>query len=244
MRQTHRPLIVAVDGPAGSGKSSICKSVAGKIGFNHINTGALYRSIGYLASLQKLSKKDEVGLCNLAKSFRKNGSHDPASGKIYYEGMLLNPQLYSEAIGWWASNIATLKELRKELLPVQREWSLKCNKGAILDGRDTGTIVFPDADLKIYLTACPEIRALRRQAQLQRIKNQGKDKIADLQTLTEDLIRRDRQDSRREVAPLKKPDDALLLDSSHLSVDETIRKMVEMILSRPGHRPENGSSLT
>ncbi|MCB9228575.1 MAG: (d)CMP kinase [Deltaproteobacteria bacterium] len=232
MDQMQEPLIITVDGPAGSGKSSICQRVAERIGFTYVNTGALYRSIAYLASMEHIPLEDERGLCKLAESFHQYGQHDPDSGNIHYQGTLLNPYLYTEDLSWKASKIATSAPLREALLPVQREWALKCRHGALLDGRDTGTVVFPGAQLKIFLTASPEQRAYRRKIQLQ--TNQPSAPEPDLSSLTEDLKRRDQQDSQRETAPLRQAKDAIVLDSSDLTIEQTIEKMAGIIRDQLG----------
>ena len=227
MHKPVGPVIITVDGPAGSGKSSICTSVARQLGLTHVNTGALYRAVGFLALNKGIAADHEEQLCHLARQFKSEGHRNPENGDIFFQNRKLNPDIYSEEAGLWASNIATLPELRNELLPIQRAWALDCPGGAILDVRDTGTVVFPDARLKIYLTASPEQRALRRQIQLQSLR--PSDPTPGLKALIEDLRKRDIQDSQRQVAPLRQADDAIMLDTSDLNVDQTIKAMIEMI---------------
>ena len=227
MKKAKGPVIVAVDGPAGSGKSSICERVAQKLEFAYVNTGAIYRAIGFLASELSLSQDDEAGLCDVISQFKDNSRWHPVNGDIYYKEKLLTPFLYSEKAGLWASNIAKLERVREFLLPVQQNWALSAEKGALLDGRDIATVVFPDADVKIFLTASPETRARRRQLQLQ--EKYPSKPLPDLESLTQEMRLRDQQDSERTIAPLKVAEGARILDSSDLNLNQTIEAMISMI---------------
>jgi len=230
MNSNQDPVIVAVDGPAGSGKSSICETVARKLRFTYVNTGAIYRAIGYLAARDSLKPDDVDGLRSVIASFVREGRWDPGTGQIFFRSELLNSKLYSEEAGLWASNIARLESVREDLLPVQRGWALAADTGALLDGRDIGTVVFPDARVKIFLTASLEQRAKRRQLQLQ--TSNPSDPLPDLDRLIAELRKRDLQDSQRKIAPLAQAKDAVVLDTSDLTVEQSIDKMQDIIKGR------------
>lgn len=222
-----KPTIVAVDGPAGSGKSSVCVEVCKRLGFTYVNTGFLYRSVALIAQREGVDFSDNPQLCQIAQKFTNGLTWNPKEGKVVFNGENISELLYQDEIGKLASNIATNAEVRTELLPVQRKLALLTEKGAIIDGRDIGTVVFPDADVKIFMTASIEERAKRRLIQL-------KGKKADLEgdefaKIKESIALRDKQDSNRKVAPLIQAKDATLLDTSNMNMVEVIKAMSEII---------------
>lgn len=221
-----RPKIVAVDGPAGSGKSSICHRVAEAVGWTYVNTGALYRAVGLLASQAGLSFDDEAGVATMVDEIAPDLTWDPLKRELWFLGQDLTPRLASEDAGYGASKVAKQPLVRAALLPVQRQMTLTAPQGALVDGRDIGTVVFPDADLKIFLTASLEERSKRRLHQL----GSGDDVL--LQDIMKGLARRDERDGNRAAAPLKQADDAVMLDTSSLSVDETVSAMVKLLRER------------
>ena len=229
---TSRPaVIVAVDGPAGSGKSSICRQVCKKIGFVYINTGAIYRALGLIANRKNINLDDEQQLGNLVSIFNQGLKWDDQSGSLYFEGENLSPHLYNEQVGLFASKIAKNPKLRTLLLPVQRNLAESAPNGAMLDGRDIGTVVFPNADLKIFMTASLEQRAKRRLLQLQE-KASPSEKIPSHQQIMQEIEKRDSQDKGRGTAPLKKSPDAIEFDTSELGIEEAISEMTNIIKNK------------
>lgn len=222
--KTERPKIVAVDGPAGSGKSSICHRVAEKIGWSYINTGALYRAIGVIASRRNLDLKDEQAVADLVTEIAPNLSWHAASRELWYAGENLTPLLLSEVAGAAASIIAKNSLMRTRLLSVQRQLTLSSPVGALVDGRDIGTVVFPDADLKIFLTASLDERSRRR---LQQLGEAMSDDV--FESIKAGIAARDEQDGARGVAPLKQADDAVVVDTSRMGIDETVSAIIALL---------------
>jgi cytidylate kinase len=228
------PKIVAVDGPAGSGKSSICSKVSRRLGWTYVNTGALYRAIGYLAEQYKISLDDEERMGKLVEEFSENLIWHSDEQKLFYASQDLTPELDTVAAARNASKIAQSPSLRQKLLGVQRELAFKSKRGAVVDGRDIGTVVFPNADLKIFMTASLEVRSRRR---LKQIVESGTPAGMDggpdaLAAMMEEISSRDTQDAERAVAPLMQPADAILLDTSDMNVEETIATMIKLIQER------------
>ena len=217
------PIVVAVDGPAGSGKSSICQAVANQLGFTYVNTGALYRAVGYLALQHGVSLDDSEGLVKLVGEQGKDITWNPESGHLHFAGEDISPKLHTEDVGKAASAVAKVAALRAALLPLQRKWAQSAPVGAIIDGRDIGTVVFPRADVKIFLTASLEQRAKRRLLQL------GDEADAELAEIQDDLAKRDTQDSERASAPLKQADDAHLFDTSAMDFKQSVQALVAFI---------------
>ncbi len=220
-----RPKIVAVDGPAGSGKSSICYKISGQLGWSYINTGALYRAIGVLALAMGIDLDDEQSLAAMIDRISGDLRWDQTERELWYGEQNLTAKLQSEEAGYGASKVAKQNLVREKLLPVQRLLTLASKNGALVDGRDIGTVVFPDADLKIFLTASLEERSRRRMHQL------GAEHIDPeaLEDVKKGIARRDERDEHRSVAPLKQADDAVVVDTSHLSIDETVAVLVKLI---------------
>lgn len=220
------PFIVAVDGPAGSGKSSICHTVAERIGWTYINTGALYRAVGLLALRNNVDLDDAQSLAQLVDDVAPHIAWNDKTKELYYKNDNLTDFLQSEETGYAASKIAKSPLVRARLLPVQRQMTLKAEKGALVDGRDIGTVVFPDADLKVFLTASLEERSRRRMSQL------GATDSSNIDDIKQGLAKRDQRDGSRDVAPLKQADDALVLDTSDIGFEETVTTLIAMIKER------------
>lgn len=223
-----KPKIVAVDGPAGSGKSSICYRVAERLGWTYLNTGALYRAIGLRANETGVPLHDEGRLSDLVELMSPLLRWESEKRELWFGSRNLTPLLASEEVGDAASKIAKLEGLRERLLPLQRQLSLSAPVGVLVDGRDIGTVVFPDADLKIFLTASLEQRSLRRMHQL----GTSVDDKSYLAELMAEMAHRDERDASRKVAPLKQAPDAILLDTSSLTLDETIEAMLSLFRER------------
>jgi cytidylate kinase len=210
-------ILVAIDGPAGSGKSSVARAVAGRLGVVNLNTGAAYRAVAFLALRESVDLDDGEGLATLARRVEL----DPEGASID-GGRVGDRDLRSPEVSAAASKVSAHAPLREVLLPVQRAAAEKARVkgGAVVEGRDIGTVVLPDAELKVYLSAAPEERARRRASQTGREGELDRIKAA--------LARRDRQDSEREVSPLKPASDAVVLDTTSLSLEEVISRVLDL----------------
>jgi cytidylate kinase len=204
-------MVIAMDGPAGAGKSTISKLFAEKIGFMRLDTGALYRGIALAATRAGLKAEESEQLHTLLA----HTQIDQIDGKIYLNGKLEDESIRTPEMSKASSDFAVLKSVRQRLLELQREIGLKNH--CILDGRDIGTVVFPDAQLKIYLTASVEARAQRRMLELLE-----KGTHQNLTDVMREIDTRDQQDMNRPIAPLKKADDAILVDATHLTIEQAV----------------------
>ena len=210
-------ILVAIDGPAGSGKSSVARAVASRLGVVNLNTGAAYRAVALLALREGVDVSDGAGLGDLARRVEL----DPEGASIDGE-RVAEPDLSTPEVSAAASKVSAHARLREVLLPVQRSAAEKARGqgGAVVEGRDIGTVVLPDAELKVYLSAAPEERAWRRATQTGREGEYDRIKAA--------IARRDRQDSEREVSPLRPAADAVVLDTTSLSLEEVISKVLTL----------------
>lgn len=215
--------VLALDGPSGAGKGTIGQLCAHKFGWHYLDSGAIYRGLSWLAGEQGVAADDVQGLVNLADNMElicHVQLNDVA--QIEVNGTIVTEQLRTEETGEIASKIAPLEEVRASLLTMQR----RCRKapGLVADGRDMGTVVFPDAPFKVFLTASAEIRAKRRFDQL---KTKGFD--VNLARLLESIQARDVRDSSRATSPLKAADDALVLDTSDLTINEVVARILDYV---------------
>jgi len=202
-------MIIAIDGPAASGKGTLAKRLAEHFDLEYLDTGSIYRALGYKILEAGESPEDEEVAVKMANEITAED--------------LKNPHLYDEGIGRAASIVAVIPKVRDALFQFQRDFA-KSEKGAVLDGRDIGTVICPDADLKFYITADIEARATRRYKQLQ---NQGISVI--YQSVLEDLQRRDERDSGRAVAPLAIAEDAVNIDTTDMQVSEVFDEIVAVV---------------
>ena len=207
--------VIAIDGPSASGKGTIAQLVARRLGFHYLDSGALYRLVGLAARRAQVNTSDEMRVARLAKDLDVRFDN----GEIYLNQELVTDFLRSEDAGAAASEVAALPAVRNALLLRQR--ALRAPPGLVADGRDMGSVVFPDARLKIYLTADAAERAKRRYKQLI-----GKGMDANMAALLQDIKARDGRDSGRAVAPLKKGSDAILLDTTNLSIDDAVNEVL------------------
>ncbi len=211
--------VITLDGPGGAGKGTICLLLADRLGWNMLDSGSLYR----LTALESLRKKarDDAQLVEIAKNMDIEYVPDGVHLKVLLSGEDVTDAIRAEEVGSRASEIAAIPAVRQALLERQRAFATL--PGLLADGRDMGTVVFPHAQLKIFLTASPEERAKRRYKQL---KQKGID--ANLPELVVELKARDRRDSERSAAPLKAADDAVLLDTTEMSIDEVVNQVMQM----------------
>lgn len=221
-----RNFIVALDGPAGSGKSSISKLVAKRLGFTHIDTGAMYRAVTLEALRRKVNIEEEESY-----SFLNETSIIYKNNIIYLNGVDVSEEIRSSEVTNNVSTCCKFANVRKLMVKYQRE---SAKEGKILmDGRDIGTVVLPNADLKIFLTATAEERAKRRCAEIQ-----AKGISAEYETILKEIIARDYKDSHREIAPLKQAEDAISIDTTQLTMDEVANKIIDLINERLGSMEE------
>jgi CMP/dCMP kinase len=210
-------ILVTIDGPAGSGKSSVARAVAGRLGVVNLNTGAAYRAVALLALRENVDLRDELGLAELARRVELDSDGASIDGSMVPEPDLRTPEVSAAA-----SKVSAHAQLRQVLLPVQRAAAGKARGqgGAVVEGRDIGTVVLPDAEVKVYLSAAPEERARRRAFQTGR--------EGELDRIRAAIARRDRQDSERDVSPLRPAEDAVVLDTTSLTLDEVISEVLRL----------------
>ena len=219
----ERPSVIAIDGPSASGKGTVAQGVAAALGFHYLNSGALYRTVAQAAAEAGVSLDNESGLAAIARSLKAEFLGDT----VVLEGRDVTDAIRAEGIGTAASRVAAWPSVRVALLDRQREF--RRPPGLVADGRDMGSVVFPDAALKIFLTASPEERAARRHKQLM-----DKGMSATMTALLQDIRARDERDSERAVAPLQKRADAVLLDTTHMSVAEAVAQVLALYRQAPG----------
>lgn len=218
---------IAIDGTAGSGKGSVSKQLAKRLGFFHLDTGAIYRSVAYAALEQKISPNDEKSLEKMLKNLNfhveleKNGENQVQ--KNILNGEDLKDKIRTEEISEASSIVSQFKEVREFATSIQHK--IANNYDVIIEGRDIGTVVIPHADFKFFLTASPEVRARRRLAQLNLPESE-------FENVLNEIKERDKRDSLREISPLKVADDAIYVDNSNQTVDETVELMFNYIMGK------------
>ena len=216
-------LRVAIDGPGGTGKSTIAKAIGAKFKLEYIDTGAMYRSMALKAVRTGISPADESAVAEMLK----DTSIDFRDGHMYLDGEDVSGLIRTNEVSMAASNISKLPCVRAKADALSKH--LASTKNVIMEGRDIGTIVIPDAEVKIFMTAAPEVRAQRRFLQLQQ---QGKP--ADYDQIFDEIQKRDYQDSHRDYHPLKQADDAVLLDTSNMTKEENIEAVIDLIREKTG----------
>lgn len=214
---------IAIDGPAGAGKSTIAKTVARDLGIIYLDTGAMYRATAYYAISRGVDVTDEKGVEGLLGTLNMDIKYDESGAQqIYVNSLNTTPYLREHYMSKAASDISALPCVRYKMVDIQREFAK--THDVVLDGRDIGTFVLPDANCKFFLTATPEERAKRRMLELEQ-----KGESVDYDTLLKDIIQRDYNDSHRAVAPLKQADDADLVDTTSLSIDDVVQHVKEVV---------------
>ena len=216
---------IAIDGPSGSGKSSISKVLAKKLGFISLDTGALYRTIAYFLKNRNVNYKDENSVTQNLQYINMNLRYLNSSQRVFLNDKDVTNDIRSEEISMISSHISAMPCVRNYLLEFQRNMAKKHK--IIMDGRDIGTVILPDADVKIFLTASPEVRAKRRYLQL--IESGEK---AEYNAIVADVIKRDFNDTHRKISPLKQANDAIFFDSSEYDFEQTVDNLLKIIKER------------
>jgi CMP/dCMP kinase len=214
--------VVTIDGPSGSGKGTVARRVADHLGWHLLDSGALYRLVAYAGQNHSLAWTDEPAFARIAQELDvRFGADLHGEEQIWLEGLEVSRAIRTEQAGEGASRVAAMPTVRSSLLGRQRAFAAP--PGLVADGRDMGTVIFPSADLKIFLTASADERALRRYKQL---KDKGLS--ANLAALSQEIAERDRRDSTRPIAPLKPADDAVIVDSTTMNIDAVVERVLEL----------------
>ena len=213
--------VVAVDGPAGAGKSTVSKLVAGRLGYTYIDTGAMYRAVALKVLEGELPLEDEE-IMSAARDIDIDLRYEDGATKTYLDGRDVSKEIRTPEVSQAVSKVAAVGFVRQRLTELQR--AMAARGGVIMDGRDIGTVVLPHADVKIYLTASVEERARRR---FEELRSKGFD--VELGSIEKSIEKRDKLDSEREIAPLKQAADAVLLDSTALTIDEVADAVLDLI---------------
>lgn len=216
---------IAIDGPSGAGKSSLSRKAAEALGFLYIDTGALYRAIGLAAIRSGIATDDSRAIAALTSSISVTLQPTPDGQQVFLNGENVTGLIRTEQVSAYASAVSAVAEIRAFLLDTQRR--LAAEQNVIMDGRDIGTVVLPDAQLKIFLTASPEARARRRLDELQ-----ARGEAADFETVYRDLVARDQRDTERAVAPLVQSPDAVRLDTTNNSFEQSLELLLKLIKER------------
>ncbi len=217
---------VAIDGPAGAGKSTLAKAVAKKLGFVYIDTGAMYRAIGLYMLDRKVELSDEAALKAALDDVKLDIAYENDAQQVYLNGENVTGRIRTEAAGDMASKVSTLLPVREKLVMLQQEMAERID--VVMDGRDIGTVVLPNAELKVYFTAGSRVRAERR---FKELSEKGITGIT-VEEIEKEIIARDYRDMNREHSPLKQAEDAILVDSSDLTIEEGVERVIALINER------------
>ena len=213
---------IAIDGPAGAGKSTIARAVAAKLGYIYVDTGAMYRAMALHFISRNIGAGDQAAIERAVQDADVSIRYEDGVQKVLLNGEDVSGLIRTEAVGNMASASSGYGAVREKLVALQKE--LASRENVVMDGRDIGTCVLPHADVKIYLTASSQVRAERRYKELLE-----KGQQADLQEIEADIIKRDYQDMHRENSPLKQAEDAVLVDSSDMTLDQVVARFLEII---------------
>jgi cytidylate kinase len=217
---------IAIDGPSGAGKSTMAKLISQRLGIMYLDTGAMYRALALKAIHQNIDTKDSEKVSELLSDFNISIKYENGSQKVYLNNEDVSDKIRTDEVSMGASNVSAIPAVRKRLVELQQK--MASNTSVVMDGRDIGTHVLPNADVKIFLTASVAQRALRRY-------NEQKEKgilKKSLKEIEKEIEIRDYNDSHRDASPLKQADDAVLLDTSNYSIEESVGKILEIIRSK------------
>lgn len=221
----NKKLIIAIDGPSGAGKSTLSKALAKKLGYLNIDTGAMYRSVALLAGQQKIDPKDTAALKKLCVAMSIKFVHGDDADWVLVNGVDVSAAIRTPEVSLLTAQVAACPAVREAMVRLQRQMGE--GGGVVLEGRDIGTVVFPYAEIKFFLSATAAQRGLRRYEEL---KQKGMD--IDLQQTIAEVVERDAADTSRSHAPLRQAADALVIDSTHLSIDDVLKKMLSVIKNK------------
>ena len=227
-------IAITIDGPGGAGKSSVAQRVAAKLGFLYVDTGALYRAIGLFMIEKGADPGDSHTVIPLLKEISVSLKHKNGEQRVYLNGRDVSDKIRSDDVSMAASRVSPIPEVRSFLLSLQRDIAKSNN--VVMDGRDIGTVVLPDAGVKIFLTASPEERAKRRYLQLTH-----KGMKVDYDAVLADLKQRDYNDSHRAVSPLKQAEDAVLVDTTGDDLNQTVNRLIQIVKEKSAAKPQNGA---
>ncbi|MCI9157023.1 MAG: (d)CMP kinase [Lawsonibacter sp.] len=213
---------IAIDGPAGAGKSTLARKLAEKLGFLYVDTGAIYRTVALKALWEKADPADPVQVVPLLEGLEIHMDYENGEQKMYLEGEDVSAAIRRHKVSGAASQVSAIPEVRAFLLEFQRK--LARERDVVMDGRDIGTVVLPNADVKVFLTAAPEARAQRRLLELEQRGEQ-----ADFDAILRDIQERDWQDEHRSIAPLRQAADAALLDTTSLNLEQSLEALLSLV---------------
>lgn len=212
---------IAIDGPAGAGKSTIAKLVAKKRGYIYVDTGAMYRAMALYLLRTGVDISDRAAIAKACQNADISIAYQKGEQVVLLNGENVNAYLRTEEVGNMASVSSAVPEVRKKLVELQQELAAK--EDVVMDGRDIGTVVLPKADVKVYLTASTHTRAMRRFLELQE-----KGQVADLEKIEADIVDRDYRDMHRETSPLRQAEDAVLVDSSEMTIEQVVERILSL----------------
>ncbi len=219
---------IAIDGPSGAGKSTLAKLLASELGYLYVDTGAIYRTVGLCAFRRGIAPEDRAGVVAMLGTFSLDLKHgEDGLQHMYLDGEDVSEDIRRPEISMYASAVSALPEVREFLMEMQR--GLARRQNVIMDGRDIGTVVLPDADLKLFLTASAEDRAQRRYAELRE-----KGIVTDFETVLADMATRDKNDASRAAAPLRQAEDAVLVDTTGNTLEESFQMLLKTVKERFG----------
>lgn len=217
----NKRLNIAIDGPAGAGKSTIAKMVSKKLNCIYVDTGAMYRAVALFFIENGIASDDEKRIAKEIENIHVDIQFEAGNQKVLLNGKDVTEGIRAERVGNWASEISKYTLVREYLVKMQREVAAK--QDVVMDGRDIGTVVLPQANVKIYLTASSKVRAMRRYNELTQ-----KGVFCDIHDIEQGIMERDAQDMNREISPLRQAKDAILIDSSNMTIDEVVEKIVSL----------------
>ena len=220
-------MIIAIDGPSAAGKSTLGRMLARALGLLYIDTGSMYRAVALAVLESSVNATDDIAVGSLAARVDIDLAGDPDALKVTLDGRDVTEQIRSEEVTHMSSVVSTIPAVRRAMVQRQRELG---RRGAVLNGRDIGTVVFPDADVKFFLTALPEERAHRRFSE-----EQTQDSTISFEETFADMNERDTRDSTRSDSPLKAADDAVIIDSTGLSIEESFERMMAVVREKTGN---------